>query len=167
MGLIKVVYSNSPREDKGILKVECKMLIMSLLLMVDQTKKDLKMSGWLHIPPTSDEYQYYELLCGDYEADLYNDLGDIASLDGTEASFKRSITYQQKAKTIYNLLGLKDKAKLMDISIATLKDGLARCDGDGANVAVNASTQLKGARCNYEYALKTFGLTTEATLLAG
>ncbi len=56
--LFIVVSSKSPREDKGTLKVECEMLIKKLLLMVDQTKKDLKMSGWLHMPPTSDEYRY-------------------------------------------------------------------------------------------------------------
>jgi hypothetical protein len=60
--LLDVVCYNSPREDKGTLKVECEMLIKKLLSMVDQTKKDLKMSGWLHMPPTSLEYQYYKVL---------------------------------------------------------------------------------------------------------
>ena len=89
------------------------------------------------------------------------------SFDQTEASCKISITYYQKAKAIYNLLGLKDKANLMESSIATLKDRLARCDGDGVNVAVNASTLLKGARYIYEHSMKTCGLTSEATLQSG
>jgi len=87
--LFSVMCSNSPREDKGILKMECEMLIKKLLSMVDQTKKDLKMRGWLHMPPTSDEYQYYKMLCGDYEAVGYQSLGMIASYDDTEASYKR------------------------------------------------------------------------------
>ena len=91
--LINIVCSDSPREDKWTLKVECEMLIKKLLSMVDQTKKDLKMRGWLHMPPTSLEYQYYKLLCVDFEADGYRYLGTIASLDQTEASDKRSITY--------------------------------------------------------------------------
>ena len=66
--LIQVVCSNSLREDTGTIKVEFEMLIKKLLSMVDQTKKVLNMSGWLHMPPTSLEYQYYKLLCGDYEA---------------------------------------------------------------------------------------------------
>jgi len=165
--LFDVVCSNSPREDKGTLKVECEMLIKKLLLMVDQTKKDLKMRGWLHMPPTSLEYQYYKLLCGDYEADGYQDLGMIALLDQTEAGYKGSITYFQKAQAIYKLLGLEDRAKLMDIRIATLKDLLARCGGDDVNVAVNASTLLQGAKHNYEYNLKTHGSTCEATLQSG
>jgi hypothetical protein len=57
--LVKVVCSNSPRKDKGTLKMECEMLIKKLLPVIDQTKKDLKMSRWLHMPPTSFEYKYY------------------------------------------------------------------------------------------------------------
>jgi hypothetical protein len=143
------------------------MLIKKLLSMVDQTKKDLKMSSWLHMPPTSLEYQYYKVLCVEYEAFGYRFLGVIAYFDQTEASDKRSITYFQKAKAIYNLLGLEDNAKLMDIRIAAFKECLARCDGDGANVPVNASTLLKGVRYNYEYSLKTHGSTSEATLRSG
>jgi hypothetical protein len=143
------------------------MLIKKLLSMVDQTKKDLKMSSWLHMPPTSFEYQYYKMLCGGYEANGYRYLGMISSLDQTEASEKRSIIYCQKARAIYNLLGLDDRAKSMDIHIALRKDRLARFDGDGANVPVNANTLLKGAKYNYVYSLKTYGSTSEATLRSG
>jgi hypothetical protein len=55
--LLDMMCSNSPRGDEGNIKVECEMLIKKLLSMVDQTKKDLKMSSWLHMPPTSDECQ--------------------------------------------------------------------------------------------------------------
>jgi hypothetical protein len=91
----------------------------------------------------------------------------MASLDQTVASYKRSITYYQKAQAICNLLGLADKARLIESSIAMLKDGLARCGGDDVNVAVNASTLLQGARYNYEFAMKTCGSTSEATLRSG
>jgi hypothetical protein len=165
--LIQVVCSNFPREDVETLKVEFEMLIKKLLSMVDQTKKDLNMSGWLHMPPTSLEYQYYKLLCGDYEAFVYTSLGALASFDQTEASYKRSIKNYQKAKAFYNLLGLEDKARSIESSIAMVKDCLARCDGDDVNVAVNASALLKGVRYNYEFALKTHGLTSEATLESG
>ncbi len=42
---------------------------------------------------------------------------------------------------------------------------MTRDDGDGVNVAVNAS--LEGSKYNYEYNLKTFGLTSEAALRSG
>ena len=52
--------------DKEIVERESK--IYDLLSMVDQTKKDLKMSGWVHMPKTSEEYLYYSMDCGNYEA---------------------------------------------------------------------------------------------------
>ena len=73
--LIKFECSNSPREDKGVVKMECEMFVKKLLLMVDQTKKDLKMISWLHMPPTSDKYQYYDMLCVDLEANGYQSWG--------------------------------------------------------------------------------------------
>ena len=67
----------------------------------------------------------------------------IASLDQTEATYRISITYQQKVQAICNLLGLEEKSQLDGvIYIAVLKDHLARHDGDGVNVSVNASTLL-------------------------
>ena len=161
------LLSECLREDEGILKMECEMLVKKLMSMVDQTKKDLKMSGWLHMPPTSFEYQYYKLLCRHYESSGYIHLGFVASLDQTKPSIKGSITYYQKAKTIYNLHGLGDEAKLMDTNIAILKDCLASCDGDSVNVAVNAITKLKDAKYKYEYSMKTCGLTSERTLRSG
>ena len=91
--------------------MECEMLIKKLLLMVDQIKKDLNTSSWLHMPPTSFKYQY--LNC--YAETLrqwYHYLGVIASLDQTEATYRISITYYQKVQAICNLLGLKEKSQL-------------------------------------------------------
>jgi len=94
-------------------------------------------------------------------------LGVMTSLDQTEASDKMLIKYFQKAQVIYNLIGLEDNAKLMDGAIATLKDRLAESDGHGVNLAVIASTLLKGAKNSYENNLKICGLTSDATLLSG
>ena len=41
--LLDIVCSDSPREDKWTLKVECEMLIKKLLLMPEQIKKEMKM----------------------------------------------------------------------------------------------------------------------------
>ena len=161
--LFQVVCSDSPREDK----VECEMLIKKLLSMVDQMKKDLKMRGWLHMPPTSDKYQYCKLLCGVYEAFGYQSLGMIATYEETEASYKRSITHHQKAKAIYDLLGLADRAKSIEFTISLHKDRLARCDVDGVSVSENVSILLKEARYQYKYLLKTYGLTSGAALQSG
>ena len=42
-----------------------------LLLMVAQTKQDIKMKSWIHMPKDSDEYEYYSILSGDFEAFAY------------------------------------------------------------------------------------------------
>ena len=35
------------------------MLINQLLDTIEQTKKDLNMNRWIHVPKISEEYQYY------------------------------------------------------------------------------------------------------------
>ena len=50
-----------------MLRTECEIIIKKLLSIVDHTKEDLKMGKWVHMPQTSDEYQFYRLLCGTYE----------------------------------------------------------------------------------------------------
>jgi hypothetical protein len=56
------------------------MLIKKLLSLVDQTKKDLKMDRWMHVPLTSFECQYYNVLHGTFEAESYVQLGSIACM---------------------------------------------------------------------------------------
>jgi hypothetical protein len=53
-------------------------------------KIDLKMGRWMHMPRSILKYQYYAILCGDYEAGLYNCLGMIEP-ENTKASFNVSI----------------------------------------------------------------------------
>ena len=38
-------------------------IVNRLLTMVDKTKKDLKTSGWIHMPKGSEEDEYYKALC--------------------------------------------------------------------------------------------------------
>jgi hypothetical protein len=64
-------FSNDVADEK-------RRIINHLLSMVDQTKKDYKMSRWIHMPKDSEEYQYYRLLCGNYEAFAYDYLGIAA-----------------------------------------------------------------------------------------
>ena len=51
--LSRMLYTD---EDK-------KKICSKLLSMVFQTKKDLKMSRWIHKPHDSEEYQYYRVIC--------------------------------------------------------------------------------------------------------
>ena len=59
--------------------------------MIDQTKKDFEMNGWIHMPRDSEEYEYYIILCGNYEAFGYDTLGHVSQLDSSEERFKIAI----------------------------------------------------------------------------
>ena len=59
--MISINGNINPKVDK----VESTILdIRSLLSMIDRTKKNLNMSRWIHMPQDSEEYQFYNLLCG-------------------------------------------------------------------------------------------------------
>jgi hypothetical protein len=80
-------YLNAIKDNNDLLKIivdmsyqtsgkgKCEMLLTRMLSMVDQMKKDLKMNQWLHMPTTSVENNFYEMLCGNYEAQGNNFLG--------------------------------------------------------------------------------------------
>lgn len=55
------------------------ILIHKLLEMVDQAKEEHDMKGWLHMAPTSEEFQGYQLLFGFYEVFGYIVLGSQQS----------------------------------------------------------------------------------------
>ena len=116
--------NDSNRKHK-MLKTECEIIINKLLLIVDHTKEDLKMGKWVHMPQTSDEYQFYRLLCGTYEAPGFEALAMVLCFDMNEASTKRSMSYFLKARTIYSLLGMKDESRGIELCINTTKAQLA------------------------------------------
>ena len=55
--LLKIIVDRS-NQMSG--KVKCELLLKKMLSMVDQMKKDLKMSKWLHMPKTSIESNFYK-----------------------------------------------------------------------------------------------------------
>ena len=99
---------------------EAIMIINKLLSMVDHTKEDLKMSGWIHMPKHSGEYQYYTMLCGDFEAFSHGQLGRLTlKCIGSQDDYKISIKHFKKARAIYNLVGMTDQANVMEFKIKT------------------------------------------------
>lgn len=70
-----------------------------LMTIIDQTKTKHKMSRWIHMPKTSNEYQYYIALCGHYEAYAYKQLGGIIM---RAESFKIASMHCKKARAIFN-----------------------------------------------------------------
>jgi hypothetical protein len=78
-----------------VIKVEMTILVNKLLSLVDQTKKDLNMSRWIHMPRHSEEYKYYKLLCGYYEAFAYNMLGGLWLSDTSDEGKKVAIGHYE------------------------------------------------------------------------
>jgi hypothetical protein len=61
------------------------------------------MSRWIHMPQNTEEYQYFRMLCGNYEAYGYDYLGRAYnSIEG----IKTAIIHFKKARAIYNLVSM-------------------------------------------------------------
>ena len=89
MAAIKSNIMAFPSTHKTGDRMETTVLINKLLSIIDQTKKDLKMSRWIHMPRDSEEYKYYKSLCGNYEAYLYEMLGIMLGM----ASFTGEVQF--------------------------------------------------------------------------
>ena len=158
----------TPRSDKhGTLKAEIETLIKKILSMVDQTKRDLKMNRWVHEPKDSYEYQYYEMLCGEYQAKAYLKLGMVTSLDLTETRYKMSMTCYKKAHAIYNLLGLKDDSDLVEKNMAVVKSAYALESAAGIDGRSTAPVLLDAARDIYKRKISSDGLTSVQAMQSG
>jgi hypothetical protein len=156
---IKVMMST----DKEIVKVETKIRINKLLSMIDEAKKDLNMSRWVHMPQDSVEYQYYKVLCGQYEAFAYYMLGEILLRDKSEESNKLAITHFRTARAIFILFAMTDMVKRMDTMISM---DTANGRTISALSAVNNSI-LQNMRNMYERNLNTWGMGSEVTIQSG
>jgi predicted transglutaminase-like protease len=82
--------------DKELVKVEMTLLI-NLLDTIKQTKKDLNMSGWIHMPKYSEENVYYRLMCGNYEAFAHVQIGMMLWGESSEENMKTMIMHFKKA----------------------------------------------------------------------
>jgi hypothetical protein len=159
-----------------ILKVEKLRIINDLLSVVDQTKKELNVNSWVHMPKGSGEYQYYKMLCGEYQAFAYEHLGTLMMLtsrDGDLEAYKKVITHFKKARAIYNLVGMPDEAKQMDMKIS-LATKLIRAvnnpeliDSDPSITTVATSANVQTVRNAYKDSLKTNGINSENTIQMG
>ena len=62
--IVALVEMHGTSRANESIKVEMTLLINQLLDTIKQTKKDLNMSRWIHMPKDSEEYQYYRVQCG-------------------------------------------------------------------------------------------------------
>jgi hypothetical protein len=139
------------------------MLIKKMLSIIDQTKKDLKMSGWIHMPKGSEEYEYYKALCGNYEAYAHQHLG-LASLTGDFSDEESQIAFGhiKKTRAIYSLLGMKEYAKQMDMLIS-----LYTTNVPNINSSSSASSMMQSLRNCFDKNIIQFGMDSADTIRAG
>jgi hypothetical protein len=148
--------------DRSRDRTETTMLLNNLLSMVNQTKKDLNMSGWIHMSKASEKYVYYRLLCGNYEAFVHHELGSMLMSDTSEEGFKVMITHFKKASAICKLVGMKDLAQHMDTTILMLTSN----NQQSASPTVTSS-MLQCMKNTYEQSIKTHGMNSAFTIESG
>jgi len=137
------------------------------LSIIDQTKKDFKMNGWIHMPHDSEKYEYYRWLCGNYEAFGYYALGAMAQCDKSKEGFKIAITHFKKARAIYNLVGLTDEAKQMENRIVVATELQASNDPRIIASSTVTISMLQNLKNKYEQNLNIEGMNSEDTLRPG
>jgi hypothetical protein len=143
-----------------------------LLSIVDQTKKELKMSGWIRMPKYSEEYQYYELVCGTYEAYSYVQLGGMSLYASSEENQQLAITHFKKARAIFTLVGMTDKAKQMEgqikMSEIQVKDAAnEQKESTGVTNPLLLKTTVKNMKNVYEQKLNSEGINSVNTIRIG
>jgi hypothetical protein len=153
--------------DKELVKVEMILFIKQMLSMIDQTKKDLNMSGWIHMPKYSEEYKYYIMLCGEYEAYAYSQSGAILTSDTSEESFKIMVTHYKKASAICNLVGMKDRSNHLDAVISVLTAEKQGANDTDALSSTEKKSVLGIIKNSYELNLHTKGMDSEDTIRSG
>ncbi|KAL3788404.1 hypothetical protein ACHAW5_001016 [Stephanodiscus triporus] len=162
--LVNNIFRPLSCQDAGMLKMECETLIKKLLSMVEQIKKDEKMDGWVHMPHTSIEYKFSNII-GYFEAFGYECFGTIMALDETEESDEIAIKHFEVARILYNIFGMKELSKEMESRIADITTRSAWSNEDEANVC--ATTLLQNARINYETCLASSEMTSIMTINSG
>jgi hypothetical protein len=142
-----------------------KDLIDQLLDTVTQTKQDLNMNRWVHMPKGSEEYQYYKGLCGNYEAYAHKQLGGMFLRDNSEEGFKAMMQYLKKARAIYNLVDMKGDVLEVD-TLISIKAAIKQAANDGMSSSTINCT-LQEARNTYKRSINDFGMNAEATIKLG
>jgi hypothetical protein len=118
------------------------------------------MSGWIHMPKSSGEYLYYTMLCGDYEAFAYGQLGEL-TLINTVDDCKISIKHCKKARAIYNLVGMTDQATVMETKI---KIAMLALNDMNLSSTVTRSSMLQTSKDDYEKTLNDNGIESIFTI---
>jgi hypothetical protein len=152
--LNKLLDTNDDKKD----------LINQLLDTVTQTKQDLNMNRWVHMPKGSEEYQYYKW-CGIYEAYAHEQLGSLFLRDNSEEGFNAMMQHLKKARAIYNLVDMKGDVLQVD-TLISIKAAIKQAANDGMSSSTIICT-LQEARNAYKRSISDVGMNSEVTIKLG
>ena len=151
-------------DTNEVIKEEMTMLINQLLDTIEQTKKDLNMNRWIHMPKTSEEYQYYTGLGG---CEAYAHIMIATTLALTEEGTKVAIGHFKKARAIYNLAGKKDDIQQFNTMIsAYIAEKKGTNNGD-ASTSTRPNSMLQSMKNEYKQNLETKGMNSDSTIFVG
>jgi hypothetical protein len=147
---------------------DCESAIKRLLGMVDEMKNDKKMNGWVHKSKTSLEYQYYKVLCGDYESHGYIYRGFLHAMDRSEEGVKNTIKNYEKARVILSMLGLDVRAAGIERNLVVARAQLASFGKNPYDIMrENSAVLLENAKMKYEHSIGKFGATSVSAIESG
>jgi hypothetical protein len=115
------------------------------------------------MPKTSEEYHYYKVLCGNYEAFAHRHYGGFTNLETV------NIVHFKKARAIYNLVDMRDDAKKMDTLISMLiAKQQASNDTKQRDLLVSLSeSALEVIEKKYKQKVISNGMNSDETIASG
>jgi len=138
-------------------KHEIEILIHKLLEKVDRAKEEHDMKGWVHMDPTTTEFRNYKHICSVYEAYGYICFGQLYLLSNSEESTNFKISCYEKAREIYQSVGIEHLSKNTTDEIAR-----ARAELEG-----NYEGDLIGTKNLYYKSLEVWGENSTESIMMG
>ena len=139
-----------------------------MLDTVNQTKQDLNMNSWVHMPKGSEEYQYYKELRRNYDSYAHEQLGGMLLGDSSDEGLKFMMQHLKKARAIYNLVGMKDEVQQMDTFISLCTDSPnEQAANDGTSSSTVNFSDLEALRNIYECNMHRHGMDSQVTIQLG
>ena len=143
--LNKLLDTNDDKKD----------LINQLLDTVTQTKQDLNMNRWVHMPKGSEIYEAY----------AHEQLGSLFLRDNSEEGFNAMMQHLKKARAIYKLVDMKGDVLQVD-TLISIKAAIKQAANDGMSSSTIICT-LQEARNAYKRSISDVGMNSEVTIKLG
>jgi len=133
------------------------VLVHKLLNIVNRAREDHDMEGWVHMDPSTSEFQFYRYICDNFQAFGYACLGQFCKMDDPEESMNIEIGHYERARDIHNSVGSEHSANSMSDLIRYTR---AKHEGDN-------EARLKTTTNYYRDALRDTGEESERTMSIG